>query len=66
MNFEEWYAQSPTRLCGPTDGDLKRARAWRKAKPDCAQCGGTGWDFGSYDVPGAREGVPCECTKESV
>lgn len=29
MNFDEWYAQSPTRLTGPTAEEAKRAhRAW--------------------------------------
>lgn len=30
MNFDEWYRQSPTRLCGPTEEDLERGRKLRE------------------------------------
>ncbi len=30
MNFDEWYRQSPIRLCGPTAEDLERGRKLRE------------------------------------
>lgn len=32
MNFDEWYRQSPTRLCGPTAEDLERGRKLREER----------------------------------
>jgi hypothetical protein len=31
MTFDEWYRQSPTRLCGPTAEDIERGRELREA-----------------------------------
>ena len=32
MNFDAWYRQNPTRLCGPTAEDLERARKLREER----------------------------------